>query len=255
MKLVVLGSGTSVPHRSRASSAHWLESAGGGTLLLDIGATAAQRMAQEQLDWANLDAIWVSHFHLDHFGGLCPFLFGTKHAPATRERRKPLSVYGPRGLRKLFHAFDAAGNYRLLKQPFPVELHEVAPRSSFEILPSLRAETFSTPHTSESLAVKLFDRDGASLAFTSDTGYTHALAAFARDASLFLMECSYFRRKPVEIHLELAEAMRLAERSGARRVMLSHLYPEWDGVDLVAEAKKFWDGEIIEARDGLRLEI
>jgi ribonuclease BN (tRNA processing enzyme) len=101
----------------------------------------------------------------------------------------------------------------------------------------------------------LIDRDEASLAFTSDTGYTDALASFARDVSLFLMECSFFRNKPLELHLELSEAMRLAERSGARRVMLSHLYPEWDGLDLVVEAKKFWDGHTIEARDGLRLEI
>ena len=254
MKLVVLGSGTSVPHPARSSSAHWLETAG-GTLLLDIGASSVHRMAQEKLDWVNLDAIWISHFHLDHLGGLFPFLFGTKHAPDTQGRQKPLTIYGPRGLRKLFRAFDAAGDYDLLKQPFPVEIREVAPRASFEILPSLRAETFSTPHTSESLAVKLIDRDDASLAFTSDTGYTDALAAFGRDASLFLLECSFFRNKPVELHLELAEAMRLAERSGARRVMLSHLSPDGDALDLAAEAKKLWDGDIIEARDGLRLEI
>jgi len=254
MKLVVLGSGTSVPHPARASAAHWLEAAG-GTLLLDIGAASVHRMAQEKLDWVNLDAIWVSHFHLDHLGGLFPFLFGTKHAPDTQDRRKPLTIYGPRGLRKLFQAFDTAGGYDLLKQPFPVEIREVAPRSSFEMLPFLRAETFSTPHTSESLALKLIDRDDASLAFTSDTGYTDALAHFAQETSLFLMECSFFRDKPVELHLELAEAMRLAERSGARRVMLSHLYPEWDGLNLVAEAKKLWSGDTIEARDGLRLEI
>jgi ribonuclease BN (tRNA processing enzyme) len=255
MKLVVLGSGTSVPHPARSSSAHWLETAEGGTLLLDIGASSIHRMAQEKLDWVNLDAVWVSHFHLDHLGGLFPFLFGTKHAPDTQGRRKPLHVYGPRGLQKLFRAFDTAGDYNLLRQPFPVEIREVEPRANFEMLPGLRAETFSTPHTSESLAVKLIDRDDASLVFTSDTGYTDALASFGRDVSLFLMECSFFRDKPVELHLELAEAMRLAERSGARRVMLSHLYPEWDGLDLAAEAKKFWSGETIEARDGLRLEI
>ena len=69
------------------------------------------------------------------------------------------------------------------------------------------------------------------------------------------MECSFFRDKPVELHLELKEAMRLASRSRARRVMLSHLYPEWDDFNLVAEAKKLWDGDTVEARDGLRVEI
>ena len=254
MKLVVLGSGTSVPHPRRASAAHWLETET-GSLLLDISAAAVHRMAQEGLDWINLDAVWISHFHLDHLAGLFPFLFGTKHAPDTQGRRKPLNIYAPRGMKKLFDAFDTAGDYKLLKQPFPVEIREVAPRAAFEILPDLRAETFSTPHTSESLAVKLTGGDGASLVFTSDTGYTDALASFAEGVSLFFMECSFFRDKPVELHLELREAMRLAARAAPRRVMLSHLYPEWDGIDLVSEAKKLWDGETIEARDGLRLDI
>jgi ribonuclease BN (tRNA processing enzyme) len=254
MKLTVLGSGTSVPHPRRSSSAHWLD-AEGGSLLLDISGPALHRMAEEGCDWAGLDAIWVSHFHLDHVGGLAPFLFGTKHAPQTRERRKALKVFGPRGTEELLRRFDEAGGYKLFRQPFPLEVREVAPRSEFEVFKGLRAQTFSTPHTAESLAVRLTDTSGASLVYTSDTGYTESLAAFARAADLFLMECSFFRSKPVETHLELEDAMKLARLSGARRAVLAHLYPEWDGVDIQAEARKLWDGETIEARDGLRLEI
>ncbi|HYE15844.1 MAG TPA: ribonuclease Z [Pyrinomonadaceae bacterium] len=254
MELTVLGSGTAVPHPRRASSAHWL-AAQGGTVLLDPSAAAVHRMPQEGCDWAGLDAVWVSHFHLDHVGGLAPFLFGTRHAPQTRDRRKPLTIFGPRGTRKLLEKFDAANKYKLFDQPFPLEVREVSPRSEFEMLPGLRAETFSTPHTRESLALRLTGEGGASFIYTSDTGYTESLAAFARGASLFVMECSFFREKPVETHLELADAMKLARLSGARRVVLAHLYPEWDGVRIPEEARKLWDGETIEAQDGLRLAI
>jgi len=254
MRLTVLGSGTSVPHPRRSASAHWVETES-GTLLLDCSGPAVHRMAEEGRDWAGLDAVWVSHFHLDHVGGLAPFLFGTKHAPQTRGRRKPFNVFGPRGTEKLLRRFDEAGGYGLFEQPFPFEVKEVAPRAEFELLPGLKGTTLSTPHTSESLALRLDDRDGTSLVYTSDTGYTEALAGFARAVDLFLLECSFFREKPVKLHLELFEAMELARLSGANRVMLSHLYPEWDGVDIPAEAKRFWDGETIEARDGLRLEV
>lgn len=254
MRLTVLGSGTSVPHPRRASTAHWLETAG-GSILLDASAPAVHRMAEEGLDWVGLDAIWISHFHLDHVGGLAPLLFGTKHAPQTRERRKPLTIFGPHGLEKLFQGFDDANNYKLTEQPFPVEFREVSPREQFEILENVRAESFSTPHTAESLALKVTDETGAAIAYTSDTGYTEGLASFASDVGLFLMECSFPDKKPVETHLELKDAMRLAELSQARRVVLSHLYPEWDERDLAAEAKRLWPGETIEATDGLRLEI
>ena len=254
MRLTVLGSGTSVPHPRRSASAHWVE-AETGTLLLDCSGPAVHRMAEEGCDWADLDAVWVSHFHLDHVGGLAPFLFGTKHAPQTQGRRKPFTVFGPRGTEKLLRRFDEAGGYGLFEQPFPFEVREVAPRAEFELLPGLKASTLSTPHTSESLALRLDDRDGTSLVYTSDTGFTEALGGFARAADLFLLECSFFRSKPVKLHLELSEAMELARLSGVKRVVLSHLYPEWDGIDLAAEAQRLWDGEVVEARDGLRLEI
>jgi ribonuclease BN (tRNA processing enzyme) len=254
MRLTVLGSGTSVPHARRSSSAHWLETEG-GSIMLDMSGPAVHRAAEEGCDWASLDAVWVSHFHLDHVGGLAPFLFGTKYAPQTQKRTKPFTVYGPRGTRKLLQRFDEAGDYGLFEQPFPMEVREVSPRAEFEVFEGLRAETFSTPHTSESLAIRLADSAGTSLVYTSDTGPTEALAGFARAANLFLMECSFFRSKPVRTHLELEDAMRLARQSGARRVMLAHLYPEWDGVDIAAEARRLWDGETIEARDGLRLEV
>ena len=222
---------------------------------MDASAAAVHRMAQEHLDWVNLDAIWISHFHLDHVGGLAPFLFATRHAPQTRERRKPLLIYGGRGLKKLIGAFDAANNYKLFEQPFKVEIREVAPCSGFELLPGLQAQTFSTPHTRESLALRLADKSGASLVYTSDTGYTEALGRFAANVDLFMMECSFPRNKPVETHLELKDAMQLAHRAAPRRVLLSHLYPEWDGIDLSAEAKKLWPGETIGATDGLRLKV
>jgi ribonuclease BN (tRNA processing enzyme) len=254
MKLIVLGSGTSIPHARRTSAAFWLETES-GSLLLDMSADAPHRMAQEQLDWVNLDAIWISHFHLDHIGGLAPFLFGTRAAPQTQQRRKQLRIFGGRGLKKIVETIDQTIDYRLFKQPFPVELVEVEPDSEFEILPGLKANTTSTPHTKESLAIRLTDKNGTVMVYTSDTGYADELSEFANTATVLLMECSFPKNKPVSTHLELAEAMQIAEKCNPQRLVLSHLYLEWDGIDLAAEAQKLWPGETIEAFDGLRLEF
>jgi ribonuclease BN (tRNA processing enzyme) len=212
-------------------------------------------MAQEGLDWVNLDAIWISHFHLDHSGGLAPFLFGTRSAPQTQQRRKPLTVYAGAGFEGILKAFDQANNYRLFEQPFPLKVVEVESGTEFEILPLLKAVTFSTPHTPESMALRLMDRAGHVLVYTSDTGYCDELAEFAREADLLMMECSFFKDKPVKTHLELSEALQLASNAAVRKLLLTHLYGEWDGIDLAAEAKKRWDVETLEAYDGLRLEL
>jgi ribonuclease BN (tRNA processing enzyme) len=255
MKLVVLGSGTSVPHRQRAAAAFWLETAS-GSVLLDCGADSAHRMAQEDVDWPNLDVIWISHLHLDHCGGLASLLFGLKWAPQTQARQKPLRIFGCSGIGKLLTAIDESNNYRLFAQPFPIEVHEVsAGNCGFELMPGLAAQTFSTPHTHESLAIRLTDKDGTSLVYSSDTGYSEELAAFARVADLLLLECSFWRHKPTPKHLELDEAMQLAQLAQPHKLVLTHLYPEWDKVDLESKAGELWPGRTIAARDGLRVEI
>jgi ribonuclease BN (tRNA processing enzyme) len=212
-------------------------------------------MAQENLDWARLDAVWISHFHLDHVGGLAPFLFGTRNAPEMRERRKPLRIFGAKGLRALIEKFDAVNNYKLFRQPFPVEIHEVEPLAEFEILSGAQAVALDTPHTGESLALHIRHKD-KTLVYTADTGFTMTLGDFSRGVDLLLIECSFYKNKPVEKHLELGEAMHLARYAKPKRVVLTHLSAEWDAVDVVAEAQKFSPPcEVIEARDGLRLDL
>jgi len=224
-------------------------------LLLDCSADAPHRMAQENLDWPNLDAIWISHLHLDHCGGLAPLLFGMKHAPQTKSREKPLQIFGCAGSRKLLKAIDDAHNYKLFDLPFPLDFAEVSPAQSFDALKGLKATTLSTPHRPESLAIRLTDARGMTIVYSSDTGFAEDVAQFARGADLLVLECSFYRNKPIQTHLELADAMRLAAMAEPRKVMLTHLYPQWDGIDLESEARKLWPGETIAAQDGLRIEI
>ncbi|MBX3266082.1 MAG: ribonuclease Z [Acidobacteria bacterium] len=254
MRVKILGSGSSVPHPRRTSSAIWVETPE-AKVLLDSAPSAIHRMPAEGCDWAGLDAIWISHFHLDHCGGLAPLLFSLKYAPGTASRTKPLRIFGPAGIGGLVAAFDGVNNYRLLEQPFPVEVTETETSEPFAIAAGLTAVTAKTPHTPESHAVHLRDAAGPTLVFTSDTGFHEPLAAFARHTDLFILECSFIRNKPVATHLELAEAIWLIHRAEPARAVLTHLYPEWDATDLHTELAPFNPRcEILAAQDGLMLE-
>ena len=254
MILTVLGSGTSVPHPRRSSPAFWLQTHA-GSILLDCGPDAPHRMAEEGLDWPNLDAIWISHFHLDHFGGLPPFLFSIKWAPQTQGRAKLLKLIGPPGISRLVETIDDANNYRLFKQSFEIVVNEVEQGEPFEILPGILAITGKTKHNAESLALRLTDVDGKTFVYTSDTGFTHDLATFSKQVDVLLLECSFVGNKPLETHLELTDVIKIAQTSGANKIVVTHLYPQWDEVDLVNAAKALWPGEIVEAFDGLVLRI
>jgi ribonuclease BN (tRNA processing enzyme) len=253
--LTVLGSGTSIPHRKRSSSGYWLETSG-GTVLLDCSATAIRRIGEEGLDWTELDAIWISHFHLDHCGGLAPFLAGIKHADEMKKRAKPLRIFGPPGLIRLINGFNDVNNYKLLEQPFPLEIIEIESLEKFEIVKGVEAVAMSTPHTEESHAIHIGDSDDSTLVYTADSGFTETLASFAGMADLLVIEASYPKDKPKLKHMELAETMFIIRKAKPKRAVLTHLYPVWDDVDFEKEIALYSAPcEVIQAVDGLRIAI
>jgi len=254
MRLTVLGSGSTIPHPTRSSSAYWLETSS-GSILLDCAASAPMRMAHEGLDWPNLDAVWISHFHMDHCGGIGPLLAGTRHAPQMQGRTKPLKFFGAKGLKDLIGRVIDVNNYRLFEQPFPVEIVEVESLETFEIVAGIEAVAMSTPHTAESHAIRI--RDGkTTMVYSADTAFSEPLAAFAKGADLFILECTFIKDKPARKHLELSEAIFLIRQAAPGRAMLTHFYPDWDDVDFESEIAKHEPlCEVIEARDGLRIEI
>ncbi len=224
--------------------------------MLDFSAAMPLRIAQENLNWTELDAIWISHFHLDHCAGLPPFLAGTKHAPEMKHRTKPLRIVGPNGLDKLIAGFDAAHSYRLLEQPFPVEIVEVEHNEPFELIRGIEAVACKTPHTDESHAIHIRDTDGKTLVYSSDTGFDDLIATFANGVDLFILECTFIRNKPKIRHLELAEAVHLIRRSKCKKAMLTHFYPEWDKADRINEPiSGDLKIELLLAEDGLRITV
>src|ERR1700741_1693540 len=117
LDVVFLGTSASMPTAQRAPAA-LLVRRGGGRLLFD-GAEGTQRQLQRStVGLPDLQEIFLTHFHADHFLGL-PGMLKTF---ALRGRDEtPLTVYGPRGLRGLFKRVQPV----LGRLPYPLAVVEL----------------------------------------------------------------------------------------------------------------------------------
>ena len=95
VQLQVLGSAGADLIAGRAGSSYliWLD--GRARLLIDAGPGAVLRLAQTGAQVEDLDAIVLTHTHLDHTGDLPALVQAVMQSPRTR----PLPVYGPTGNR------------------------------------------------------------------------------------------------------------------------------------------------------------
>ena len=117
LSVAFLGTGGAVPS-ARRSTASVLVSRGGERLLFDCG-EGTQRQMQRSLGLVQLDEIYLTHFHADHFLGL-PGLLKTYDLT---DRDQPLTIYGPAGLEDLFRTLG-----RLVgRLGFPLDLVEIEP--------------------------------------------------------------------------------------------------------------------------------
>ena len=117
LSVVFLGTGGSVPSARRATACVLIRS-GGSRILVDAG-EGAQRQMINSTGLVQVDDIYITHFHADHYLGL-PGLLKTYDL---LERQRPLRIIGPAGLIVLFDALRRIfGRLR-----YEVELVELAP--------------------------------------------------------------------------------------------------------------------------------
>ncbi|MGO9490630.1 MAG: ribonuclease Z [Solirubrobacteraceae bacterium] len=100
MDLSVFFAGTagSVPTARRGLPALLIRR-GGEKLLFDCG-EGTQRQLLRSVGLVDVDSVFISHFHADHWLGLP----GMLKSLSLRERTEPLTVYGPPGLNDLMRA-------------------------------------------------------------------------------------------------------------------------------------------------------
>lgn len=254
MKVTIIGSGTCVPQLSRSACAVLVET-GRSKLLLDLGPGTLRRLLHCKVTIFDLTHIFISHFHPDHTAELVSLLFATKY-PDSTSRRDPLRLLGGEGLKQLYKGLQGAyGDWIVLPDGL-LALQEIDTLAGEKLIFE-DFELIARPvvHRPESLAVRINAADGSSMAYSGDTDLCDALSDVAHQTDLFICESAMPDEMKVPGHMTPGLAGLAAARAQARQLVLTHLYPPCDQVDIAKQAAAKYKGPVTVAEDLMVFEL
>jgi len=190
-----------------------------------------------------VNAIVITHFHLDHWGDLVPWTFGAMFGPG-RDSPKPELWLPPGGMSELGLFGEKFGVPGMFSEAFASR--EYAAGESFETC-GLTITPVRVPHYQlQTFAMRVSD-GSATLAYSGDSAPSPQLAEVARDADLFLCEATLKEAREggngLRGHLSADEAIAAFEESGARRLVIIHRPQELPLADGIERAS---DGDVFE---------
>ncbi|MDQ3065820.1 MAG: MBL fold metallo-hydrolase [Actinomycetota bacterium] len=234
MKLNVIGSSPAWPNPGGACSGYLVDE----RLLLDCGPGVLAKLRLRE-PWPAVEAIAITHLHLDHWGDLIPWVWGSLFGPG-RAAPKPTLWLPPGSVAELRPILDRLGNEDMLERAFKVSEYEQG-------IPFAAAGLTVTPRRVVHYDIDAYgfrvEGDGV-LAYSGDTGPCAALDELARSADLFVCEATLERGDLDGVsrgHLDPGEAA--SAGAEAKRVLLTHRPDELPTPS----------GEL--AHDGLELEL
>lgn len=215
-----LGAGDAFNSRGQCHACHMVRTPR-STVLLDCGPTSLLSLKREGLTADDIDYIFLSHLHGDHFAGL-PFILIANVYDSPRTR--PLHVVGPPGTeQRILELFRAM--YRDIAQrtlPFTLHCIETAGDEDLD-LEHVKVRGFPVPHQEHeiSLGLKVW-MDGKTILYSGDTGWTETLVEQSQDTDLFICECCFFETR-MDFHLDYPRIAENRSRFGCKRLVLTHI--------------------------------
>lgn len=265
------------PHGSMPTS-HLLRMSG-KTIVVDCGAGVALGIAKQGIALKQIDAVFITHLHSDHYLDLGPLL----HSAWTAGLQHKLPVFAPKGTEDYWRHFIASMRFdidtRMADEGRPdletlITLHAlddgVVAHVGEVCVSALRNRH---PPLTESFALR-FVGAGKTVAFSGDTAYFPPLADFARNADVLIHEAMFpegidrlvarigngddrLRKHMFASHTPVEDAGRIAAMAGVRALAINHMVPIDDSQissdDWRRAASTHWSGPLHIGKDGMRI--
>ena len=217
LRFLVLGCSDAFCSGGRAQTSFLIQS-GSFRMLLDCGAQTLSALKAYGISSGSIDAVALTHFHGDHFGGLPFVLLDRAHqGPAL-----PLTIISPPGGRQRIEAalelfYPGTSGSALAGVSF-LEYQAGRPLAHGPLeLTALQVE-----HTPETLPHGLrLELGGKTIAYSGDTAWTDALTALSRGADLFVCECNFLETSH-QGHMSYRELSSHVHELGSKRLLLTH---------------------------------
>jgi len=217
VQLKVIGCGDAFGSGGRLNTCFYVKSAT-TRFLIDCGASSLPGLKHHGISINDIEAIVISHFHGDHYGGV-PFLLLDA---AIHGRTKKLQIISPVGAKQRISALldllypgtpvlekldvdflEYTSGKLLIAQNFSVR--------AFEVIHSLQA----LPH---GLRIEISDKV---IAYSGDTSWTDVLLPLSDGADLFICECNFFSTQ-VKGHMNYLELEQRLPEFSCKRMLLTH---------------------------------
>jgi ribonuclease BN (tRNA processing enzyme) len=223
MELTILGCTGSYPGPGDVCSGYLIEG-GGVRVWLDCGPGTLARL-QQHIDLDELDAVVVTHSHPDHWSDLAAWHIAVRYL----RKRVGVPVFSTARVRELVESINGH---------IGIETDWSVVGSGDRVSIGDLALTFSrTDHGPETLAVRIDEEGGGSLAYSADTGPDWSFERLGPGIDLALCEASLDESREGSMqHLSARQAGELARGAGVGRLVVTHFPPGIDPLRQQTEA-------------------
>ncbi len=247
----ILGSGTCVPSLERSSCAA-LVTAGSENILIDIGSGTIRQLLKSGYRITDIDAVFLTHFHADHSCELPALLFALKY-PNLSVTKSRLRLIGGTGIMEFFSNLNHAFGNHLAPRNF-LEITELDEQTETLLRFQNLTVSYTKPaHKEESRAYRFTFASGFSMVYSGDTDFSENLIRLSKGADLLVAESALPDGEKVSGHLTPSLAGEIAQKAEVKTLVLTHFYPECDGVDIESQCRKTFSGNILQARDLMQI--
>lgn len=279
IKITLLGTGTPVPSVLAFGTATLIEAAG-LKLLLDCGRGAVMRLIQAGVPTGALDAVFISHYHSDHYSGLADLAMTGAIPLPWGSRKAPLEVYGPTGLK---HITDGIWKASTPDREIRVADAEIDPEAMRLVPKTFRKEGVIFEKNGLQLTAILVDHgehikpayafridyNGHSFVHSGDTRFNENLINQAKGVDVFVHEVAAAHsetlktekavRTAIDHHITPDRLAEVLDRTRPKLAVLTHLVflppnpPRID--DVIDELGSTYQGPLVVAEDMMSIHI